>query len=129
MRSSGGLSFRICERLVYDAPKIGRDFYIPTCHRADAVTPKPPYKIAKLQHYILPGSRFQSFTLLAALVVRCEKDDGEANFAVRFNFLNDGTTLACLLVEDDRLKFNLFKKACDCFTRAVVVSMDDEYLA
>ena len=116
------------ERLIYDATKIRWEFDIPACQRADVLAPKVPHEIPKLQQHVLSSSRLRCFTLLAALVVRSEKDDGEADITVCYNLLNNRLATIRLLVENDRLKSNAFQEASNRFAHPFIVTMNDEHL-
>ena len=72
---------------------------------AHSLTSEPSYEISKLQQNILTSPWLQRFAFLAALVVRSKKNDGEAGFAMRLNFLDDCAPLVSLLMEDDRYEF------------------------
>ena len=116
------------ERLIYDATKIRWEFGIPACQRADLLTPKSPHKYPSSQQHVLSSSRLRCFTLLAALVVRSEKDDREADITVCYNLLNNRLATIRLLVENDRLKSNAFQEASNRFARPFVVTVNDEHL-
>ena len=48
---------------------------------------------------------------------------------MRLDLFNDGTALICLLMQNDRLKSDLFKESRYSFASTFVVTVDDENLA
>ena len=110
------------------AQNVGRQFNITLNQGAHLVAPEATDKVSKLQNYILARSGTLRTIFKTADVVGSDKHHGKAYVAVRFEFLNDGSPLICLLVEDDGLQAKFKEKSSDGVLNSAM-AMHNEDLA
>jgi hypothetical protein len=92
--------------------KVGWKLNVSTLQRADLRTAQVRNEIAEFKDDILACTRLQlAPVLLTADIISREKDDCEANVAVRLHLFDYGATLAGFLVEDDRIKAERLQKS------------------
>jgi len=117
----------IIVRLVDDTIEVRRNLHVSAPQRANPISAEPSNEITEFQNHVLARARLWGFSLLIALVIRRKQNDSKANVAVGFDFLDDGASLACLLMKNDRSKAKSLNEARNlrfCFSIVPVHDKD-----
>src|SRR5207244_12359753 len=91
--------------------------------------PETTNKLSQIQKNVLASPRLKLDAVDTADIIWREQNDGESDFAMRFDFFNDGAALSGLFVQDDGIELELLQKSGNGLTSALIMTMDDEDLA
>ncbi len=116
LRKLGLPTSRIVELPVKDTAYVRGNLNISSPEHTHPVTSKSPNKVAQFKHHVLAGTRFRGVAFLVAFDIRSKQNHSKANIGVRFDLLDDSPVLAGLLMQNDRLKPDPFKKPSNCFS-------------
>ena len=113
-------AFMLVEFHPSHAQNIGRQFDITLDQWTHLLRPRYPTKYFQLQNDILTSSRTLRAILQASDIVRSNKYYGKANVTMRFEFLNNGSSLVCLFMENDGFQAKLLQKASNSMLAAAM---------